>query len=258
MSNRVERFQVEGTPRISLRLPAGEARVVGGDPGSVEVRLSGRESVTDRFRVEHRSGEVVIEPEGGRLGRWSGVDVEIAVGVPAELRARLTAGDVEVLCEAAALTVEAGSGDVAAGRITGDARVKTASGDFTAATIGGRLEAAAASGDIRVGTVAGDVEVKTAAGDIVVGAAGGSVTAHSASGDIEIGRFTGDSFNAKTLSGDVLLGVTAGRKFAVSFQTLSGDVRTDFPVDTGGSGGGSAARLAVKTMSGDVVVKAAD
>ena len=78
-----------------------------------------------------------------------------------------------------------------------------------------------------------EVSAKTAAGDITIDDAQADVTAHSASGDIELGRFSGNSFNAKTLSGDVRLGVTSGRTFAVSFQSLSGDVRTDFPISTG-------------------------
>ncbi|MEE9298339.1 MAG: DUF4097 family beta strand repeat-containing protein [Acidimicrobiia bacterium] len=256
MSERFEQFQVDGTPRIGLRLPAGKARFVAGTSGTVEIRMSGRDSTVDRFLIEERGGEIVIEPEGGGFGRWSGVDVEIRTGEPAEIRARLAAGDVTVSTKARSLTIEAGSGDVTAGEVEGDVKVKTASGDIRVEVVGGRVEVAAASGDLHIGSVAGEISAKTAAGDMVFGEAAGSVTAHSASGDIEVHRFSGDSFNAKTLSGDVRLGVTSGRKFTVSFQTLSGDVRTDFPVAPGGKG--SSARLAVKTMSGDVTVHRAD
>lgn len=219
--------------------------------------MSGRDTVLDRFVVALRGGQVVIEPEaGGRMGRWSGVDVEIRVGSGAAIHARLAAGDVTIGTDIASLTVEAGSGDVSANEITGDARIKTASGDIAASTVGGRLDVVAASGDIRVREVVGDVSAKTASGDITLGSVAGSVSAHSASGDIEVGRFGGDSFEAKTLAGDVRLGVTAGRTFAVDFASLSGDVRTDFPVSTGGASG-TTARLAVKTMSGDIVVRPA-
>ena len=34
---RVERFDVEGQPRVYLRLPAGEARVLAGDDGVVRM-----------------------------------------------------------------------------------------------------------------------------------------------------------------------------------------------------------------------------
>jgi DUF4097 and DUF4098 domain-containing protein YvlB len=257
MTDRIEKFQIDGRPDVFLRLPAGEARVVRGDEGSVEIRMSGRDSVLEKFVVALRGGQVVVEPEtGGRIGRWSGIDVEIRVGSGASIHARLAAGDVSIGTDIESLTVEAGSGDVTAGAIAGDARVKTASGDIVAASVGGRLEVVAASGDIRVRTVAGDVNAKTASGDITFGLVAGSLSAHSASGDIEVGTFDGDSFEAKTLAGDVRLGVTAGRKFSVDFASLSGDVRTDFPVSSGG-GRGTTARLAVKTMSGDIVVRPA-
>ena len=255
MSRRVETFEITGTPRIFLRLPAGAARVVAGEDGVVEVRMSGRDAALERFLVEERGGQIVIEPEGGRIGRWAGVDVEIRLGTGADIHTRLASGDVTVNTEIAALVVESGSGDVAVGAVTGDVKIKTASGDIKVGSVGGRLDVAAASGDVRVGSISQDVVAKTASGDIDIGQVAGSIVAHSASGDIEVERFTGDLFQAKTLSGDVRFGLTAGRSFAVEFQSLSGDVRTGFPVDSGGPSTGTTARLSVTTMSGDIVVR---
>jgi DUF4097 and DUF4098 domain-containing protein YvlB len=256
MSDRLEKFQIDGSPDVFLRLPAGEARFVAGDEGTVEVLMSGRESAVDSFVIARRGDQIVIEPEsGGRSGRWSGVDVEVRIGSGASVHARLAAGDVSIGRDIESLTVEAGAGDVVAGEIAADAKIKTASGDITAVSIGGRVDAVAASGDIRIQSVGGDVSVKTASGDISVASVAGSVSAHSASGDIEVGSFAGDVFDAKTLAGDVRIGVTAGRTFSVDFASLSGDVRTDFPVASGQESG--SARLAVKTMSGDIVVRPA-
>jgi len=258
MSERHEKFEVAGTPRIGLRLPAGQARFVQGSTGSVEIRMTGSEDAIERFLVEERGGEIVIEPEsGGRIGRWSGVSIEIGVGAPAAIRARLASGDVVVAMAAESLAIDAAAGDIVAEDVAGDVKVKTASGDVRLGSVEGRLDVAAASGDVHVRSVAGDVTAKTASGDIAIGDAAGSVSAHSASGEIVLRRLTGDSFNAKTLSGDVRLGVTSGRKFSVSFQSLSGDVHTDFPVASD-SAGATTARLVVKTMSGDVLVTAAD
>ncbi len=254
MSRRVERFEISGTPRIFLRLPAGAARVVAGEEGVVEVRMSGREATLERFLIEERGGRIVIEPEGGRIGRWAGVDVELRIGTDADVHTRLTSGDVTINTEIATLAVESGSGDVAVGAVSGDVKIKTASGDIKVGSVGGRLDVAAASGDVRVGSSQG-VVAKTASGDIDLGEVAGSMVAHSASGDIEVERFTGDLFQAKTLSGDVRLGLTAGRTFAVEFQSLSGDIRTRYPVDDGDSGTGTTARLSVTTMSGDIVVR---
>lgn len=256
MTDRIERFQIDGSPDVFLRLPAGEARFVPGEEGTVEVLMSGRSNVLERFVVALRGGQVVIEPESGRIGRWSGIDVEVRLGAGARVHARLAAGDVTIGLPIESLTVEAGAGDVVAGDVAGDARIKTASGDIKAGKVGGRVDVVAASGDIRLASVGDDVNAKTASGDIEISEAHGAVSAHSASGDISIARFLGASFEAKTLAGDVWLGVTAGRKFSVDFSSLSGDVRTDFPVSSGSSSDVTA-RLSVKTMSGDIVVRPA-
>ncbi len=257
MSDRVERFQVEGTPRIALRLPTGEVRFVGGDPGWVEVRLMGRQAAIDRFLVEDRGGEIVIEPAGGGFGRFSGVDVEVKAGDPAAIRARLASGNLTVSPPAQSLHVDSASGNVTAGDVVDGVAVKTASGDVRLGSVGGRVEATAASGDIHLAAGSDEISARTASGGFYCGDAGGGVTAHSASGDVDVRRFTGDSFNAKTMSGDVRLGVTSGRRFSVSLQSLSGKVRTDFPVASGDAGTPEA-RLTIKTVSGDVTVGRAD
>lgn len=257
MTRRTERFKISGSPRLFMRLPAGEARVVAGEEGVVEVRLAGREATLERFLVEDRAGQIVIEPESGRVGRWSGVDVEIRLGGGADIHARLASGDVAIETEIATLVVEAGSGDVAARGVSGDARIKTAAGDVAVSSVGGRLTVAAASGDLRVGSAARDVNAKTASGDIRVEEVAGSFIGHAASGDVEVGRFSGELFQVKTLSGDVRVGVAPGRTFTVDFQSLSGDVRTEFPVQSMGGDAEPPGLLSVKTMSGDIVVTAA-
>ncbi len=256
MTRRIERFELAERPRVFFRLPAGEARVLAGEEGVIEIRLSGRDSALERYLVEDRGGQIVVEPESGRIGRWSRVDLEIRVGPGADIHARLASGDVVVTTAVESLAVDSGSGDVEADLVTGDVRVKTASGDIVIGEVGGRLEVAAAAGDVRARSVAGDLNAKTASGDIEIGEVSGSVVAHAASGDVEITKFLGDAFRVRTLSGDVRLGVTSGRRFAVEFQSLSGDVRTDFPV-SGDQIAGPTARLAVKTMSGDIVVRSA-
>jgi DUF4097 and DUF4098 domain-containing protein YvlB len=115
---------------------------------------------------------------------------------------------------------------------------------------------AAASGDLLVDEVAGDLEAKTASGDLQVGRVGGDVGVRTASGDVRIRGFYGDTLDTKTLSGDVQVGLAAGRRYRVSFSSMSGDIRTDFPVSEGDDGRAPAS-VAVKTVSGDITIGAA-
>jgi hypothetical protein len=252
------RFPASGTPTISLRLPSGRVRVLDGDPRELVIQLDGRSSTVDRFIVEDRGGEIVIEPERSSKGRWASVEVTIWVGEPIHFRGRIVAADFTSAVDLASVHVESASGDIGVDEVAGDATLRSASGDIRAGTVGGDLEVAAASGDVRVGHVKGSTSVKTASGEVKVGSADGEFMAKSASGSIFVTRFDGPSFDAKSLSGDVSLGVPPGRRFDVTFYTLSGDVRTDFPVDQGDQGGGAApARLAIRTISGDITIQGA-
>ena len=256
MSDREERFQVDGQPTVSLRVPVGDVRVDRGEPGEVLVRLRGSERDLARYLIEQRGDTITIEPQRGGMGRWSAVSVLVEVGDPAELRARLAAADLKVAVPLVGLEVDTASGDMAAGDVDGDVRIKSASGDVQLGDVSGSVDVATASGDLAGGAIEESLSVKTASGDVDLGTVAGDVVMRSASGDLDIRVFTGDDLDAKTMSGDVTLGVTPGRVFEVSFQTMSGDVRTDFPVSSDGASG-SPARLTVRSMSGDVTIHSA-
>jgi DUF4097 and DUF4098 domain-containing protein YvlB len=248
-------FPAGDAPKISIRLPAGEVRVVEGPADTVVVQLEGRSSTVDRFVVETRGDEIVVEPERSSKGRWTSVDITVRLGVPAEVRARLAAADFRARVPLLSAHVESASGDVDLGDVSADVIVRSASGDIRVGDIGGDLDVSSASGDLRAETIAGSSTLKTMSGDVLIADARGEVIAKSVSGEVAVTRFDGPWFDGKTMSGDVSIGVVAGRRFDVSFQSLSGDVRTEFPVGQGGEG--TAARLTVKTMSGDITVQGA-
>jgi DUF4097 and DUF4098 domain-containing protein YvlB len=255
MSERIETFQMPGTPRVSARIPTGDTSVVAGDPGTLVIRLSGPEREVGRFVVEVRGDTVVVEPErSGALGRWTSVRLIIESGEPVDLSLRSATGEFSASVALAGLRLDTATGDVEASHIRGDAVVKSASGDVRVGQVAGRLEVVAASGAVQAGSVAGEVRVKTASGDFEVGEVAGDATVKSASGDVEIGVFRGDHLDIKTLTGDVAIGLTAGRHFDVSLQTVSGELTTEFPI-SGESGGSTAARLSITSVSGDIAIR---
>lgn len=248
-------FSVTGTPRLDLRLPLGDLRIVAGAPGVVDISLDGRDSAVARVIVEQRGDVIHLEPERhAPIGiRWSSVDVVVAIGEPADVHARLTSGDLTISTDLVSLAVESASGELVAGTVRRDATVRSASGDVRLGEVAGRLDVAIASGDLRA-EVVGSAEVKSASGDIAVREVQGDMVVRSASGNITVGRFGGDRLDAKSMSGDVTFGVPSGRRYDVSFSTISGEVRTDFPVQ-GMTESGAPARLEVKTVSGDIRVR---
>lgn len=256
MSERVERFEIAGSPRLVLRIPAGEVRVVAGPPGEVVVRLRGDEPHLSRLAVEKAGDSVSVGPEGAGFGRWPSLDVEVSVGAAPEVRARL--GSTDLVAEAAVLSLEVAgaSGDVTAGTVENSMTVRLASGDLEAGAIGGRADVVTASGRVRLRRVGRAVDAKTASGDIILGEVGGDCSTRTASGRTLVARFEGSHLQAKTVSGDVRVGVPSGRRYSLSLQSLSGEVSTEFPVS--GETRAAPARLQVSSISGDIRIAAAE
>lgn len=255
MSERTERFEVAGSPRLVLRVPAGEVRVVDGKPGEVLLRLRADARSLSRVAVERDGDTINIGPEGSGFGHWPSLEVEIAVGAAPQVRARFGSADLALRATVGSLEVAGASGNVTAGAVEGPLTVRLASGDLEAESAGDRVNVVTASGRVRIRQARGSVEVKSASGDIVLGDVGGDCTARAASGRVLVARFGGSQFEAKTVSGDVQVGVPAGRRYSLSLQTLSGDLSTDFPVSVEGSG--AASRIAITSVSGDIRITAA-
>ncbi|MDX1689781.1 MAG: DUF4097 family beta strand repeat-containing protein [Acidimicrobiia bacterium] len=260
MSERTERFEVDGRPDVTVRIPTGHVRLVPSDDGAVLVRLSGSERDLDRFRIDQRGRHITVETEKESFGirlRLSGVDVGIALPPDADVEVRVASGDLRSDPVLRTLSVDAASGDIAVeGEVTRDLSVKAASGDVRVESVGGSVDVSLASGDVLVRSVDGPCRIVSASGNVRVGHLTGPGSFKSASGDVSVAHFGGDHFDAKTMSGDVSIGVPGGRRYEVSFKALSGDVRTDFPISSEKSSGTS--RLNVTSLSGDITVHAAE
>lgn len=255
MTERIERFEIAGSPRLVLRVPAGETRVVAGKPGEVVVRCRGNERDLGRIVIEGGADTVTVGLQGAGFGRWPSLDLEIAVGAAPEVRARFGSTDLVLDTGVRSLEVAGASGDVTAGAVEGPLTVRLASGDLAVGSAGSRVEVVVASGDVRVGNAAGAVDVKTASGNVTLGGVAGDVAVRTASGRVAVSRFDGSHFEVKTVSGSVRVGVPSGRRYSLSLQTLSGDVRTDFPVSA--EAGAASSRIAIASVSGDIHVSAA-
>lgn len=255
MSVRHEQFDVEGPPRLDVRVATGEVTVRDGSPDQVRITLDA--SDVDQFRVERVGDTITIDHDS----RWrlrsrsvrllietppgSGLELATAtadVRVTAPLgtaRVKTASGDVSI-DRAERVEITTASGSCRIGHVGDESRVNAVSGDYTGTTVEGRFTASTASGDIRVGRVGGDVSVATT------------------SGDIRIDHCDGDDITARSVSGDVMVGLPGGITVDADLSTISG--RTVLPERRAepSSAPRRPVRLRMRSVSGDLRVVRVD
>ncbi len=267
----VERtFTVNGPPHLRLRNVSGESRITVGADGEVRVRARKRVrgASEDRakrllenveIRMEQTGDEVSVRPHlyeqdrgwldlfrGGRVA----VDFEIAVPRHSRIDATTVSGALDLRGTRGPIEVQSVSGPVTLDDVQGAIRLKTVSGDASCTALAGAIEANSVSGDLAfercrlhgcdIVTVSGDVDV---------------------SGDLDAGR----EHRLKTISGDVEL-VLVGSSYDVRFKTMSGELECALVGEISREGrrdkhvrvGAGAARVTVKTVSGDLQLRPGD
>jgi hypothetical protein len=176
------------------------------------------------------------------------------------------AGTIEVeVPRDARVEVRTAAGDVALRDVRGGVAVRTASGDISIKRAGGQVVVGAASGDVLVEALdAIALEARSVSGEIRARAPLlERVAVETVSGDVDLAGALGPTAEhvISTVSGDVDLAVAGG--LTVALRTVSGAVDCSHPDRREGDGrrrplvvGDGAARLAVRTMSGDLEIRA--
>lgn len=176
-------------------------------------------------------------------------------------------GDVELPSglDVRKLDVKTASGDVELqGVACPDMRLHTAGGDIDGRSLRGEIKAEAASGDMVFEGDFSNLEISTASGDVRVMGSVAAARCNSASGDISIR--TGvmpHELNLTSRSGDCEVRIPDGQGFTLRFRTVSGDIRSEFPmVAPMGAKSGNAVYLGggesvmnLSTVSGDISMK---
>ena len=201
---------------FSLKLPAGEVELHGGESGTVVVRDLDGHPLEDRFDVERELGQLRIRMRDGAM-----VGLGFLRGGPGRGRARLR---VE-LPRQTTVEVDTASASIDAKHLVREQRYRSASGEIRI-TGSGTLTIDSVSGNVRL-DADGDVELATrvVSGDVTV--AGGrlrSAIVTTTSGDVELDSdLTGPGpYGIQTVSGDAL--VRAGAELKIEARTLTGDI----------------------------------
>ncbi|HEX7078545.1 MAG TPA: DUF4097 family beta strand repeat-containing protein [Candidatus Eisenbacteria bacterium] len=278
---RVEQGVLRGRPTLRVIYPSDRIRVDGMGPSSSttlrvrddgtldvesgegrKVTLSGRGSGLDA-----RADIVLTVPRGKRVSIYWGEGKGDASDVDADLRIDGASFEVAARGSRGSLTIEVGSGSVSVERATGTVDVETGSGDVELRDVrGDGLKVETGSGRIDAHAIeTARLELETGSGDVraeSVRAPRASLT--TGSGAISM-RLDGDADDLalESGSGDVTLVVPRAFGAAVHFETGSGDIDSNVPIEVrsrdrreiDGSIGDGRGRLNVETGSGSITIR---
>ena len=268
----MDAFDTPGKTRLRVKNAAGLISVDPTETGRTTVELEAlrnddatREAI-ERATVEMNGNEITVEiGVGGKgfgvgpawitFGRTPSVGVRIRCPEDTDLDCATASADVAATGRLGNVELKTASGDIAVEHVTA-LRVQSASGDVRAATVDGEARLQTVSGDVRLGTVTGLASVTLVSGDFSIDDAHTDLSAKTVSGDQRIGSIREGEIKVQSVSGDVRIGVRPGTRLRIDANSTSGDVSSELDVkDTPSEGSsGSEARLAAKTVSGDIEI----
>jgi DUF4097 and DUF4098 domain-containing protein YvlB len=254
-------FDLPGPITLQAKVGAGALTVVAEprETATVEVEpyqnTEASRDAADRTVVALRDDTLVVEaPDNGwSWRRWGHIRVRVHVPEDTRLKVKVASADATLTGRYGDSVVDAASGDVDLGHVTGWLRLHTASGDARVERVDGQAGVDSASGDIRLGYVGGETTVQSASGDVSVGRAEASVRVKTASGDLRVESIRRGEARLTTASGDVEVGVPAGTSVWLDVSTVGGRTRSDLQQIHGAPAGGTPdVSLHVSTASGDI------
>jgi hypothetical protein len=268
-SELIEReFTVGHLPRLHVHNVSGDTKIAVGEDATIQVKARKRVRGTSEERAKRllenvevrmvqEGDEITLKPHlyeqdrgwadlfrGGRVA----VDFEITVPREVRIEAHTVSGDLELSATRGPLEMQSVSGDVTLDDVQGPLRLKTVSGDAVVTDYAGQLVANTVSGDLTFQHVRlHGSEVVTVSGEVRV------------DGELDKAR----DHRLKTISGDVDLRLTGG-SYDIRFSSMSGDLDSELEGEVSVTGrrdkhvmiGAAETKVTVKTMSGDLEIRA--
>ncbi len=254
-----------GEVRVSAHDDTDQTQVVVHGPDADEVVVEQRGDLV-LVRGPHKRGglfsggghdlDVTLTlPSGSGLATKLGSADLVATGRYATTRIKSGSGDVQIeeLCDEAAL--ETGSGNIRIDAALGEMRVKSGSGDVEVRRLARNAVISTGSGAIHLGTSEGDVVVKSGSGDIRVTDTRTGLTASTASGSVLVGVARSGAVQAKTVSGDVSVGVPSGLPVWTDISCVSGRVTSNLEGAGQPEEGQDFLEIRATTVSGDITLE---
>jgi DUF4097 and DUF4098 domain-containing protein YvlB len=268
----VHAFDTPDKTRLRVKNASGQISVEPSETGRTTVELEAlrdddttRQAI-ERANVELNGNEVTVEVGAGGMGfgvgpawisfgRTPQVGIRIRCPEGTDLECTTASADVVATGRLGEVEVKTAAGDVSVEHVAGF-RMQSASGDARAASVAGEARVQTVSGDVRLGTVTGSVSATLVSGDFAIDDAQRDLSAKTVSGDQRIGAIREGQISVQSVSGDVRIGVRPGTRLRIDANSTSGDVSSELDVkDTPSEGSsGTEARLAAKTVSGDIEI----
>jgi len=139
------------------------------------------------------------------------------------------------------------------------------SGDFNGREIAAeRIKLNSTSGDFGLEDYTGDVDVDATSGDVMLedGTGNENIEINTVSGDVYIDQEHSSDMDIKTVSGEVGINLSRDAEFYLKTNTVSGDIRNNFPIKIKSSGrnslegvvGSEEKEIGISTTSGDISI----
>lgn len=268
-------FETPNPPDLAIEIGSGRVEIMAGETnGRTLVTVTGKGS--EETAVEQQGEAISIVGPRSRSGfsfSFGSSQLTVRVSTPAgsNLSTKLGSADLAAtgplgtctlrsgsggtdLEEVGTLEATSGSGDLQVGSVTGSASLRTGSGDLRLRTVAGDVSALTGSGDVILGSVSGQVSAKSGSGDILVEAVGHGAGITTASGDIRLDRLSGGRLDARSASGDIAVGVSAGLPAWTDIHTMTGMVHSRLESLGQPAEGAPFVELRLRSVSGDINV----
>jgi hypothetical protein len=280
---RTETFATPAPVRLDIQIPKGRIEVAAEETAETRIELvaingdpSAREWIAEA-EVTQQGDTIIVRGRRNSVG-WLGLGGSIAARVTAPLgsAAALTNGagristtgrlaDVKArsgagaicIAEAADVNARSGAGDIEIASASGSVDAKAGSGRVSLGTVGRNARVETGAGRTKIESVVGEARIATGSGDIEVERSGDLVDAFTPAGRVRVGRADHGQVRAKTIAGEVAVGVAGGPATLLDISTMSGRVTSE--LDAGGppADGETRLELHLNTLSGNVHVSRA-
>jgi len=222
---------------INVRNISGDVKVTGYDGQAVIVTGIKEGRTRDKVSIEDQSSGNTVDVRVRYPERCNDCDasVRFEVKVPRNVAYRFN-------------SISSVSGEVDVADVSGEVTAKSISGEVTVNNASGPVNASSVSGNVHVGRVEGTVNAKSTSGNVEV-----EIISLEGTGNMEFG----------SVSGNVRVKLPGNLDAEVNLSTMTGDLKTDFPLTIEeakhGSGrkangriGNGGRQLKLSSVSGDL------